>query len=149
MRTTLKGIRNATTLGPAEEIVAPQNVFSASDSAFSVVLAAFRSAQVDGREPHAVYLSFNEGVNVEALFPADAEVIRSAANEEGALLLAHGLGYSLLAATFSEPSVWVSASTRAQANAIATDLRTAAPTAEAPAQPNREAGHDRAPGQYL
>jgi hypothetical protein len=149
MRTTFKDIRNATTLGPAEEVVAPRNVFSAADAAFSVVLAAFRGAQVDGREPHAVYLEFDDGTDPEALFPTDAEVIRSAADEDGVLLLARGLGYSLLASTFGTPSIWVSASTRAQANAIAADLRAAAGSGRARTRPSGGAGDDRPPGQYL
>jgi hypothetical protein len=149
MRTMLKDIRNATTLGPADDVVAPQNIFYAADSGFSVVAAAFRSAQVDGREPHAVHLFFDNGVDLESLLPADAEVIRSAADDEDTMLLARGLGYSLLTSTIGRPSIWVSASTRAQATAIAADLRAGAPTTGGRAEPSRKADDDRSPGQYL
>jgi hypothetical protein len=75
-------------------------------------------------------------------------VIRSAADEDGVLLLVRGLGYSLLASTFGTPSIWVSASTRAQANAIAADLRAAGPGSGG-TRPSAGADDDRPPGQYL
>jgi hypothetical protein len=133
-------ITQVETLGPAEEVVAPRNFFAVGDSPYSVVLAAFRAAQLDGSEPHARHTKFDEAIDIDELLPADAEIVRSAADDDDTLLYARGPGYSLLISTIGGPAVWVTAATREAADAIATDLRTRA----------KSLGDvKRSPGQYL
>ena len=128
------------TLGPAEDIVAPRTFFGVGDSPYSIVVAAFRSAQLDGREPHARHTAFDDGVDVEALLPEDADIVSSAADDDDTMLYVRGPGYSLLTSTIGKPTIWVSAATREQANAIAADLKTKAKTV---------GDAKRSPGQYL
>ncbi len=127
-------------LGPADDVVAPRTFFGVGDSPYSIVIAAFRSAQLDGREPHARHTTFDDGVDVEALLPDDAEIIRSAADDDDTMLYVRGPGYSLLTSTIGKPTVWVSAATREQANDIAADLKAKAKTV---------GDAKRSPGQYL
>jgi hypothetical protein len=141
MRATFDDIPELGSLGPAEPIAAPSNVFSGADTIYAVLYAAFRDPMSDGREPHGVFLKLDEGTDVEAILPSDAEIVRSAVDDEDTALLAKGLGYTVLASS-AGPVVIVSAVSREQAKAVADGLRdrahTAATAHEAPA-----------PGQYL
>ena len=141
MRTTFDDIPELKTLGSAEPIVAPANLFSGSDGPFAILTAAFREALIDGREPHGVFLNLEPGTDPDAVLPLDAEVVRSAVDDEDTSLLARGLGYTVLVST-SGPVALVSAITREQAKAIADGLRERAKTAATK--------HDAPPpGQYL
>jgi|1186.fasta_scaffold103820_2 hypothetical protein len=125
---------------PAEDVVAPRNLFTVGDSPYSVLIAAFRTALLDGSEPHARHTKFDEGVDLDALVPDDAEVARSAADDDDTMLYARGPGYSLLLSTIGGAAVWITAATRDAADAIAADLRTRARTL---------GDARRSPGQYL
>jgi len=141
MRTTIDDITEVNTLGPAEPIVAPTNLFSGSDGPFSILTAAFRDGLIDGREPHSVFLNLDEGTEPDAVLPADVVVVRSAVDDDDTSLLARGLGYTILVST-SGPVALVSATTRELAKAVADGLRERA----------REIGTSReapALGQYL
>ena len=75
----------------AGEIVALRTVLDGSDSAFAVLRAAYRSAQIDGREPHVVELAFDPTVDLESLLPPDATIQRSVVDEDNdRMLLARG-----------------------------------------------------------
>ena len=141
MRTTFDDIPELGTLGPAEPIAAPSNMFSGADTIYAVLYAAFRDPMSDGREPHGVFLKLDEGTDIEAILPADAEIVRSAVDDEDTALLAKGLGYTVLVSS-AGPVAIVSAVSREQVKAVADGLRerahTAATAHEAPP-----------PGQYL
>ena len=141
MRTTFDDIPELGTLGPAEPIAAPSNMFSGADTIYAVLYAAFRDPMSDGREPHGVFLKLDDGTDIEAILPHDAEIVRSAVDDEDTALLAKGLGYTVLVSS-AGPVAIVSAASREQAKAVADGLRerahTAATAHEAPP-----------PGQYL
>jgi hypothetical protein len=141
MRTTFDDISEVNSLGRAEPIAAPANVFSGADSTYAILTAAYRQPILDGREPHGVFLKLEEGTDIEAVLPADAEVVRSAVDDEDASLLAKGLGYSVLIST-AGPVALVSAATRDQAKAVADGLRERSHEMTTPRDP-------RALGQYL
>jgi hypothetical protein len=141
MRTTFDDIPELGVLGPAESIAAPSNVFSGADAIYAVVYAAFRDPMTDGREPHGVLLKLEEGTDVEAVLPADAEIVRSAIDDDDTLLLAKGLGYTILVSS-AGPLAMVSAVGREQAKAVADGLRERARAASVAHEPP-------APGQYL
>jgi Domain of unknown function (DUF5925) len=146
MHTTIDDIHDVSSLGAAEPVVAPSNMFAGSDSTYSVLAAAFRQAMIDGVEPHGVFLRLEAGFDPDAVLPADAEVVRSAIDDEDTTLLAKGLGYTILVAT-GGPIAIVSAATREQAKAVADGLRERGGIASAPAQAPAE---DNPPlGQYL
>ena len=141
MRSTFDDIPELGSLGPAEPIAAPSNMFSGADTIYAVLYAAFRDPMSDGREPHGVFLKLDDGTDIEAILPADAEIVRSAVDDEDTALLAKGLGYTVLVSS-AGPIAIVSAVSREQAKAVADGLRerahTAATAHEAPP-----------PGQYL
>ncbi len=143
MRTTFDDIPQLGTLGPAEPVVAPSNVFTGADTIWAVLYAAFRDAMADGREPHGVLVGLEKGTDIDTLVPADAEIVRSAVDDEDVALLAKGLGFTVLLSS-AGPIALVSAVSREQARAVAGTLReqvpapAAAPVHEAPL-----------PGQYL
>jgi hypothetical protein len=141
VRTTFDDIPQLGSLGPAEPIGAPSNMFSGSDAIYAVLYAAFRDPMTDGREPHGVFLKLEEGTDVEAILPADAEVVRSAVDDDDTLLLAKGLGYTVLVSS-AGPVAMVSAVSREQAKAVAGGLRDRAVAASAAHEPPP-------PGQYL
>ena len=141
MRTTFDDIPELGSLGPAEPVAAPSNVFSGADTIYAVVYAAFRDAMADGREPHGVLVHLDDGTDVEAVLPADAEVVRSAADDDDTALLAKGLGYPILLSP-AGPLALVSAVSREQATAVADGLRQRARRAHA-------ARDVPPPGQYL
>ena len=141
MRTTFDDIPELGSLGPAEPIAAPSNMFSGADTIYAVMYAAFRDPMSDGREPHGVFVTLEAGTDVEAILPADAEVVRSAADDEDVALLAKGLGYSVLVSS-AGPIAIVSAVSRDQAKVVAAGLRERAHAATT--------AHDPPPpGQYL
>jgi hypothetical protein len=121
------------TLGTAEDVVAFRNNLDADDTPISIVRTAFRSRQLDGREPH-VFEVLVEGVReLESLFPPDARVLRSVTDEDGdTVILARGVDYGLLASTIGRPLVSVSAATRERAKAVATGIRSRAPVRKPP-----------------
>ena len=141
MRSTFDDIPELGSLGPAEPIAAPSNMFSGADTIYAVLYAAFRDPMSDGREPHGVFLKLDDGTDIEAILPADAEIVRSAVDDEDTALLAKGLGYTVLVST-TGPIAVVSAVSREQVTAVADGLRgrarAAATAHEAPP-----------PGQYL
>jgi hypothetical protein len=141
MRTTFDDIPELGSLGPAEPIAAPSNVFSGADTVYAVLYAAFRDPMTDGREPHGVFLSLEDGTDVETILPADAEVVRSAGDDEDIALLAKGLGYTVLVSS-AGPIAIVSAVSREQAQAVADGLRQRAQLAST-------ARDAPPPGQYL
>lgn len=141
MRTTFDDIPGAVTLATAEPVVAPSNVFTSNDGAFAIVNSAFRQPLLDGREPHAVFLTLEEGMDPDAVLPDGADVVRSASDDDDCTLLARGLGYSILIST-AGPVAIVSAGTREQAQALAEGLRERAREANT-------AHQQRTPGQYL
>ena len=141
MRTTFDDIPELGTLGPAEPIAAPCNMFSGADTIYAVLYAAFRDPMSDGREPHGVFLKLDEGTDIEAILPNDAEIVRSAVDDEDTALLAKGLGYTVLVSS-AGPVAIVSAASREQAKAVADGLRDRAHTAATAHEPP-------APGQYL
>ena len=141
MRTTYDDIPELGSLGPAEPISAPSNVFSGADTIYAVLYAAFRDPMSDGREPHGVFLKLDDGTDVEAIVPTDAEVVRSAIDDEDVALLAKGLGHTILVSS-AGPIAIVSAVSREQAKAVADGLRERAHTAAAANEPPP-------PGQYL
>jgi Domain of unknown function (DUF5925) len=143
MRTTIDDIPQLGTLGPAEPVVAPSNVFSGADTIWAVLYAAFRDAMADGREPHGVMVRLAKGTDIEALVPADAEIVRSAVDDEDVALLAKGLGFTVLLSS-AGPIALVSAVSREQAQAVAASLPEQV-HAPAPA-PEHE---PPPPGQYL
>ncbi len=122
MRTTFDDIPELKTLGAAEPIVAPTNLFSGADGPFAVLTAAFREALIDGREPHSVYLKLEQETDPDVVLPPDVEIVRSAADDDDTSLLARGLGFTILVST-SGPVALVSAVTREQAQAVADGLR--------------------------
>jgi Domain of unknown function (DUF5925) len=122
MRMTVDDIQELKTLGAAESIVAPTNLFSSSDGPFAILTAAFREALIEGREPHSVFLELQEGTDPDAVLPPDVEIVRSAVDDEHTSLLARGLGVTILVST-SGPVALVSAVTREQALAVADGLR--------------------------
>jgi hypothetical protein len=141
MRTTFDDIPELGSLGPAEPIAAPSNMFSGADTIYAVLYAAFRDPMSDGREPHGVFLKLDEGTDVEAILPTDAEIVRSAVDDEDTALLAKGLGYTVLVSS-AGPVAIVSAVSREQAHAVADGLRERAHTAA-------HANEPAPPGQYL
>jgi hypothetical protein len=141
MRTTFDDIPELGALGPAEPIAAPSNVFSGAEAIYAVLYAAFRDPMTDGREPHGVLLKLEEGTDVEAVLPADAEIVRSATDDDDTLLLAKGLGYTILVSS-AGPLAMVSAVAREQAKAVADGLRERARAASVAHEPPP-------PGQYL
>ena len=143
MRTTFDDIPQLGTLGPAEPVVAPSNVFTGADTIWAVLYAAFRDAMADGREPHGVLVGLAKGTDVDTLVPADAEIVRSAVDDEDVALLAKGLGFTVLLSS-AGPIALVSAVSREQARAVAASMRERV-RAPAPA-PVHEAPP---PGQYL
>jgi Domain of unknown function (DUF5925) len=141
MRATFDDIPELGSLGPAEPIAAPSNMFSGADTIYAVLYAAFRDPMSDGREPHGVFLTLDDGTDVAAILPTDAEIVRSAVDDEDTALLAKGLGYTVLVSS-AGPIAIVSAVTREQAKAVADGLRERAHTAAT--------AHDTPPpGQYL
>jgi hypothetical protein len=146
MHTTIDDIQEVSSLGPAEPIRAPSNAFHRTDNTWAVLYAAFRQPMIDGTEPHGVYLRLGDVTDPDAVLPADAVVMRSAADDEDTALLAKGLGYSVLVSTVG-PSAIVSAVTREQAKAVADGVRQRAGAAE----PETEAAEPDSPppGQYL
>ena len=66
----------------------PQTVFSGGDSPYLVIMAAFRSALLEGREPHAWHTKFDDDVDLEALLPDDAEIVRSVTDDDDTVLFA-------------------------------------------------------------
>ena len=141
MRTTFDDIPELGSLGPAEPIAAPSNMFSGADTIYAVLYAAFRDPMTDGREPHGVFLKLEEGTDVEAILPADAEIVRSAVDDEDTALLAKGLGYTVLVSS-AGPVAIVSAVSREQVKAVADGLRERALAAAT-------AHEVPPPGQYL
>ncbi len=141
MRTTFDDIPELGSLGPAEPIAAPSNVFSGADTIYAVLYAAFRDPMSDGREPHGVFLKLEEGTDVEAILPSDAEIVRSAGDDDDTALLAKGLGYTVLVSS-AGPIAIVSAVSREQAKAVADGLRQRAHVASVAHEPPP-------PGQYL
>jgi hypothetical protein len=141
MRTTFDDIPELGSLGPAEPIAAPSNMFSGADTIYAVLYAAFRDPMSDGREPHGVFLKLDEGTDIEAILPNDAEIVRSAVDDEDTALLAKGLGYTVLVSS-AGPVAIVSAASREQAKAVSDGLRDRAHTAATAHEPP-------APGQYL
>jgi hypothetical protein len=141
MRTTFDDIPELGSLGPAEPVAAPSNVFSGADTIYAVLYAAFRDAMADGREPHGVLVALEDGTDVDAVVPADAEVVRSAVDDEDVALLAKGLGYTVLLSS-AGPIALVSSASREQARAVADSMRDQAKRAAT--------AHDTPPpGQYL
>jgi hypothetical protein len=141
VRTTFDDIPELGSLGPAEPVAAPSNVFTGADTIYAVLYAAFRDAMADGREPHGVLVQLDPGTDVDTVLPLDAEVVRSAVDDEDTALLAKGLGYTVLLSS-AGPVALVSAVSREQAKAVADGVRERAHTAAAP--------HDAPlPGQYL
>jgi hypothetical protein len=131
MHTTFDDIPEPDTLGIADDVVAPRTVFDSTDSAFAVVRSAFRTRQLDGREPHVVEILVEGTDDVLSLFPEDARLLRSVLDEDDdAVFLARGADYSLLAFATGRPTVSVSAATRERAQAVADDIRGRAPVAE-------------------
>jgi hypothetical protein len=141
MRTTLDGITEMDTLGPADRIVAPANLFSGVDGPFAILTAAFRAGLIEGREPHSVFLNLEEGTDPDAVLPPDVEIVRTAVDDDDTSLLARGLGFTILVST-SGPVALVSATTREQAKAVADGLRARAEELTTPVD-------TRAVGQYL
>jgi hypothetical protein len=141
MRTTFDDIPEVNTLGPADRIVAPANLFSGSDGPFAILTAAFREALIEGREPHSVFLNLEEGTDPDAVLPPDVEIVRTAVDDDDTSLLARGLGFTILVST-SGPVALVSATTREQAKAVADGLRARAEELTTPVD-------TRAVGQYL
>jgi hypothetical protein len=141
MRTTFDDIPELGSLGPAEPIAAPSNMFSGADTIYAVLYAGFRDPMSDGREPHGVFLKLDDGTDVEAILPTDAEIVRSAVDDEDTALLAKGLGYTVLVSS-AGPVAIVSAVSREQAKAVADGLRDRAHTAA-------NANEPAPPGQYL
>jgi hypothetical protein len=88
-----------------------------------------------------VFLKLDEGTDIEAILPNDAEIVRSAVDDEDTALLAKGLGYTVLVSS-AGPVAIVSAASRDQAKAVADGLRDRAHTAATAHEPP-------APGQYL
>ena len=75
------------------------------------------------------------------MLPADAEIVRSAVDDDDTALLAEGLGYTVLVSS-AGPVAIVSAISREQAKAVADGLRERAKAAAT--------AHDTPPpGQYL
>src|SRR5881398_636509 len=131
MHTTLDDIQEPETLGIADDVVAPRTMFDASDSPIAVVRAAFRSRQLDGREPHVVEIVVDGADDLVVLFPTDALVRRSVVDEDGdTVVFARGRDYSVLACSISRPIVSVSAATRERAQAVIDDIRSRAPVVE-------------------
>ena len=131
MHTTFDDIPEPDTLGIADDLVAPRTVFDGSDSAFAVVRSAFRTRQLDGREPHVVEVLIEGTDDVVSLFPDDARLLRSVIDEDDdAIFFARGADYSLLACAVGRPTVSVSAATRERAQAVADDIRCRAPVVE-------------------
>jgi hypothetical protein len=141
MRTTFDDIPQLGSLGPAEPIAAPSNMFSGADTIYAVLYAAFRDPMTDGREPHGVFLKLDEGTDVDALVPADAELVRSAVDDDDTALLLKGLGYTVLLSS-AGPIAMVSAASREQAQAVADGLRERARAARIVPEPQPR-------GQYL
>jgi hypothetical protein len=131
MYTTFDDIPEPDTLGLAEEIVAPRNVFDASDGAFGVIRTVFRAYQLDGREPHVVEILVEGVEDPVDLIPAEATLLRSAIDEDDdALFYARGPDYGLLAWSTSGTGITVSAATRERAAAVAEEIKARAPVAE-------------------
>src|SRR6478672_4096614 len=129
MHTTFDDILEPDTLGIADDLVAPRTAFDSSDSAFSVVRSAFRTRQIDGREPHVVEILIEGTDDVVALFPPDARLLRSVVDEDDdAIYFARGTDYSLMAIATGRSTVSVSAATPERAQAVADDIRGRAPT---------------------
>src|SRR6476659_3347966 len=82
MHTTFDHIPEPETLGIADDLVAPRTAFDSIDSAFAVVRAAFRTRQIDGREPHVVEVLIEGTDDVASLFPSDARLLRSVVDED-------------------------------------------------------------------
>ena len=118
-------------------------MFTGADTIWAVLYAAFRDALADGREPHGVMVALAKGTDIEALVPADAEIVRSAVDEEDVALLAKGLGFTVLLSS-AGPIALVSAVSREQARAVADSLRG---QVRAPAPP--PVHEPPPPGQYL
>src|SRR3954464_15780679 len=96
MHTTFDDIPEPDTLGIADDVVAPRTVFDSTDSAFAVVRSAFRTRQLDGREPHVVEVLIDGTDDVVSLFPAEARLLRSVIDEDDdAVYFARGADYSL------------------------------------------------------
>ena len=109
---------------------------------YAVLYAAFRDALIDGREPHGVFLKLEEGTDVEPMLPPDAEVVRSAVDDDDTSLLARGLGLHGARVDERARSRSVSAISREQVKAVADGLRERAKAAATT--------HDTPPpGQYL
>lgn len=133
MHTTFDDIPEPDTLGIADDLVAPRTVFDASDSAFAVARSAFRTRQLDGREPHVVEVLIEGTDDLVSLFPADARLLRSVVDEDDdAIFFARGADYSLLGDAIGRLIVSVSAATRERAQAVADDIRARAPTIHQP-----------------
>ena len=133
MHTTFDDVPEPDTLGIADDLVAPRTAFDATDSAFSVVRAAFRTRQIDGREPHVVEVIVEGADDVVALFPADARLLRSVVDEDDdAMYFARGTDYSLMACATGRSTVSVSAATHERAQAVADDIRGRAPIVHQP-----------------
>jgi len=112
----------------AGEVVALRTVLDGTDHPFSVLRAFYRTAQIDGRQPHVVELAFDSTVDLEALLPADAVIVRSVTDDENdTMLLAYGPGYTMLCNSSSRRTISVSAPTRDGAHAVADALRARAP----------------------
>jgi hypothetical protein len=132
MYTTFDDIPERETLGIADEIVAPRNVFDASDGAFGVIRTVFRAHQIDGREPHVrEFLLHGFDGDVFALLPADAALLRSATDEDDdTLLYARGHDYGILVWSIGNVGVTVSAPTRERAQAVVDEVRSRVPKRE-------------------
>jgi len=123
MRTTIDDISELNTLGPADRIVAPANLFSGADGPFAILTAAFREALIEGREPRSVFLNLAEGTDPDAVLPPDVEVVRTAVDDD-------------------DTSALVCATTREQARAVADGMRARARDLTSPVD-------TRVVGQYL
>lgn len=131
MHTTFDDIPNAEDLGIADDLVAPRTTFDGSDSAYAVVRSAFRTRQLDGREPHVVEVLVEGTDDLVSLFPADARLLRSYVDEDDdSIFFARGPDYSVLACGLGRPTVSVSAPTRERAQAVADDIRGRAPVTD-------------------
>ncbi len=121
MRTTFDDIPEVNVLGPADRILAPEPV-QRGRRAVRAPDRRLPQALIEGREPHSVFLTLEDGTDPDAVLPPDVEIVRSAVDDEDTALLAKGLGYTVLAST-SGPMALVSAVSRDQAKAVADTLR--------------------------
>jgi hypothetical protein len=128
MYATLDDITQHLELGSVDGLVAPGNAFDAYDGPEAILRAAFRTRQLDGREPHVVEFRIDGIDDALVLLPPDATVLRSVVDEDGDVYLhARGRDYGVLTFTGSWLRASVSAASRERALAIADEMRERAP----------------------